>query len=172
MYLVAFAFQVIDFRRVQPPHAAVHRHSQIMPLPLFQLPQRLLQLLRKRKVGHRFQHIIQRPNGISADGILRHVGNEHDQHPAVPLPDAAGGLHAVQVLHLHIQKDDVEGGTVVFQYFVAVGKAGHLKLGAVLAGVTAHIVGQLVAYRGFVLDNGNFNHGRSLGFVVLFTIKV
>lgn len=158
MHLVAFAFQVIDFCRVQPPHAAVHRHGQVMPLPLFQLSQRLLQLLRKRKVGHRFQHIIQRPNGISADGILRHVGNEHNQHPAVPLPDAAGGLHAVQVLHLHIQKDDVELRAVIFQNLHPVRKLRYLKRRAVLPGVPLHIPRQLFPHRRLVLHNRNPGH--------------
>ena len=169
---MAVTFHIVDGGGVQAAHTAVHRDCQVMPRPPGQLVDRLLQLLRKRKVRHGLEHVIQRPHRVPLDGILRHVGDEDEQHIVIQLADALGGLHAVEALHLHIQKDDVEGGTVVFQYFVAVGKAGHLKFGAVLAGVTAHIVGQLVAYRGFVLDNGNFNHGRSLGFVVLFTIKV
>ena len=117
-----------------------------------------MQLLRKRKVGHRFQHIIQRPNGISADGILRHVGKEHDQHPAVPLPDAAGGLHAVQVLHLHIQKDDVELRAVIFQNLHPIRKLRYLKRRAVLPGVPLHIPRQLFPHRRLVLHNRNPGH--------------
>ena len=164
--LVAVTFHIIDGGGVQAAHAAVHGDGQIMPRPPCQLVDRLLQLLRKGKVRHRFQYIVQRTDLVPFDGILRHVGDEHEQYIVVQLADALGSLHAVQPLHLNIKEDHVKGRAVVLQNLIAIGEACHLKLGAVLAGVAAHIVVQLVAYGGFILDNGNFDHSGSLGFVV------
>ena len=45
MHPVAFAFHIIDLRGVQPPQAALHRHSQIVPGAAAELFLGLLQLL-------------------------------------------------------------------------------------------------------------------------------
>jgi len=58
---VALAFQIIDEGGVQPPKPALHRQGQIVPHPAAQLLLHLPELLRKGKVGHRFEHIVQRP---------------------------------------------------------------------------------------------------------------
>ena len=53
------------------PQAALHGDRQIMPDMAADFFHSLLQLLGKRKVGHRLEHIIQRPYRIPLDGILR-----------------------------------------------------------------------------------------------------
>lgn len=77
--------------------------------------------------------------------------------PAVPLPDAAGGLHAVQVLHLHIQKMmSTAGGNL--PEFPPIRKLRYLKRRAVLPGVPLHIPRQLFPHRRLVLHNRNPGH--------------
>ena len=73
MDAAALTLDIINRSSVQSAHAAVHRHSQIMPRPLGQLVHSLLQLLRERKVRHRLEYVIQRTDGVPLDGILRHA---------------------------------------------------------------------------------------------------
>ena len=124
----------------------------------------LLQLLGKRKVGHRLEHIIQRPYRIPLDGILRHIGNEDQHHIRIQRPDAPGRLHPVQMLHLHIQEHDVVHRAVIFQNIHAIGKLRHRKLCAVLPGVPLHIAHQLLTHSGLVLHHCNADHAPHLPF--------
>ena len=151
---MAFAFDVINARGIQPPQAALHRHRQIVPGAAAQLLLHLLQLLRKRKVRHRLEDIIQRPHRIALDGILRHIGDEHEHHLRVQLPDAPGRLHTVQMLHLDIQKDQVIGRAVILQDLQSVREGLHLKRGPVLPGVPLNVSHQLLPDLRFILHDG------------------
>ena len=158
MHPMALAFHIIDLRGVQPPQAALHRHSQIVPGAAAELFLGLLQLLRKGKIGHRLEHIVQRAHGVALDGVLGHVGDEEEHHVPVQLSDAPGRLHPVQMLHLHIQQDDVVHGAVCIQNLHPIGKFRHRKLGAVLAGIPLDVALQLFPDSRFVFHHGNADH--------------
>ena len=170
MDAVALTLDIIDRSSVQSAHAAVHRHSQIMPCPLGQLVHSLLQLLRERKVRHRLEHVVQRTDGVPLDGILRHVRNKNQQHIAVQLADTAGSLHAVQMLHLYVKKNYVVDRAVVLKDFDAVGEHCHLKLGAILPRVALHIPRQLLPDGGLILYDCNAGHPQCLPFCFFFSI--
>ena len=121
-----------------------------------------MQLLREGKIRHRLQHVIQCAYGVPLDGVLGHVRDEDEQHVTVQCADAAGGLHAVEVLHLHIQKNNIVDRPIFFQNFHTVGEHRHLDLGVVLAHIALHIAHQLVADSGLILDDGDADHCSSV----------
>ena len=158
---VSLAFQIIDEGRIQPPHPALHRQGQIMPCAAAQLFFGLAQLLRKRKIRHRLEHIVQRAHRVPADGILCHIRDKNDDDVLVQLPHPPGRLHAVQMLHLHVQKQNVVHRAVIIQQLHAVGELRHRELGAVLPGVPLHIALQLRPHLCLVLDQSNAYHCRT-----------
>ena len=129
-----------------------------MAHPPCQLVDRLLQLLRKGKIRHGLQHIIQRAHGVPLDGILRHIGDKNQQYIVIQCADAAGGFHTVKVRHLDIQKNYVVDRAVIFENFHAAAKHRDLKRRAVLPRITLHIAGQLLLHGSLVLHNGNARH--------------
>ena len=140
MDAVSLAFQIIDEGRIQPPHPALHRQGQIMPCAAAQLFFGLAQLLRKRKIRHRLEHIVQRAHGVPADGVLGHIRDEDDDH---------------------VQKQDVVHRAVIIQQLHAVSELRHRELGAVLPGVPLHIALKLRPHLCLVLDQSNAYHCRT-----------
>ena len=107
------------------------------------------------------EHKIQRPHLVPADGILGHIGHEHQHHVLVAAAQLFCGFHAVQAGHLDIQQDNVKAGGLLGDDLAAVGKAFHLKLRAVLPAVTVDIFFQLLAAALVILNNGNAQSGPS-----------
>lgn len=163
---MAFAFQIIEGCHIHPAQAPFHRDGEKGLLPRPQPGHRLLQLLRKGKVGHRLEHIIQRIHRIAPDGELGHVGDEDEQHVLVHLADAFGGGHAVHAAHLYIQQDDVINGTVVGDDLVPVIEQAQLKHPPELAFIAADIIGQLGLHLFVVLHNGNADHACAAPFLM------
>ena len=159
---MALTLNVVDACRIQSAHAAVHRNGQIVAHTAGQLVHSLLQLLRKGKIRHGLQHIIQRPHRVPLDGILRHVGNKNQQHIAVQRADAAGGLHAVQMRHLNIKKNNVVDRTVFLKDLNAACKGRNLKRCTVLPCIALHIACQLLPDGGLVFHDRNAGHPQHL----------
>ena len=132
-----------------------------MPHPAAQLLLHLPELLRKGKVGHRFEHIVQRTHRVPADGVLGHIRDEDDDDVLVQLPHPPGRLHPVQMLHLHVQKQDIVHRAVIIQQLHPVGKLRHSKLGAILPGVPLHIALQLRPHLCLVLHKSDAYHCRT-----------
>ena len=162
MHPVPLAFQVIDACGVQSAQPALHRHSEVALCPLFQPGNSLEQLLRKGEVGHRLQHIVQRSHRVAPDGILRHVGDEDQDHLCIHLPDALCRGHAVQMFHLHIQKNNIVDRAVVVQNVHPVRKERYFKFCPVLPGIPPDILLQYPLYLRVILYDRHPDHGPHL----------
>ena len=90
-----------------------------------------------------------------------HIRDKNDDDVLVQLPHPPGRLHPVQMLHLHVQKQNVVHRAVIIQQLHAVGEFRHRKLGAVLPGVPLHIPLKLRPHLCLVLDQSNAYHCRT-----------
>ena len=161
MHPVAFAFQIIQPGAVQPPQAALHRDHEIVAGAAGQIFLGLFQLLGKCKIRHRLQHIVQRPHRVAPDGILRHIGDEDQDDVCIHLPDALCRGHAVQMLHLHIQKNNVVDGAVIVQNVHPVRKDRYLKFCPVLPGIPPDVLLQYPLHLRVILYDCHPDHDRT-----------
>ena len=79
----------------------------------------------------------------------------------IKLPHPPGRLHPVQMLHLHVQKQDIVHRAVIIQQLYPVGELRHGKLSAILPGVPLHIALQLRPHFCLVLHQSDAYHCRT-----------
>ena len=82
----------------------------------------------ERPIADRLEHIIQRVHLVPLDGVLGHVGHEHQHHIRVHRTDALRRPEAAQPGHFHIQKNDVIPGLVPLSNDGPVRKGFHFRL--------------------------------------------
>ena len=111
------------------------------------------EFLAEREPRHRFEQVGQRLHLVSADGVLRRRGDEDDDDAVVALAYAPCGLHAVHLLHLDVEQQDVIDGCVVFDERRAVVECGDDELFALLALVPVEIIEDELTGGGVVLDH-------------------
>ena len=63
----------------------------------------------------RLHQISQGPHAVPVKDVVGIAGDEHQLKPAVRRPKPPGGLHAVQLPHLHVQEHQVQFPGVMFQ---------------------------------------------------------
>ena len=105
--IMALHLDVPDLRclDVLGPVVCVHlQDGAVVFLGRFQRPG---DLEFEREVVDRLQHKVQRVHLIPGDGVLRQIGHEHQHCIRCRLPHFAGGVHTVQVGHLHIHEYDL-----------------------------------------------------------------
>ena len=103
---------------------------------------------------HRFEDEVQRVDGVSADGIIRQIRNEHQIHVLVTLADAFCRRQAVKALHLDVEENQVIVRRVVLQNLVAVGKQADLHVPLASLKILQHIGLQLLPHLVVVLHDG------------------
>ena len=128
---------------------------------------RLAETLGEGEIRNRFEHIVERVHTISSDGVLRHVGDEHDDHVAIDIAYVFGCGHAVHRFHFDIHEDDVvHAGPVVIHNIFSVGVYGDVEPFPHFSAVSPQIVLQFAGILRFVLDDGNVDaHNTSIGFM-------
>ena len=109
-------------------------------------------------VIHRLEHIVQRIHLIALDGVLRHVGHEHQHGVPVHGPYLFRRAEAVQPRHLHVHKDDVPARLVMGRDDRPVLDGHGLHLQAVFGGVLPDEPAQLVPHLLLVFDNRDLQH--------------
>ena len=132
----AARFQIIDLAGVQHLHSPAGQLQHDLPAapplhPLDGAGKPDAQLF----IRHRLEHIIHRIHGITPDGVLCHVGHEHKHRLLIHCPDALRCRKAIQLRHLHIQKDDVIPAAVLLHELRTIRKGRHFGLDALLGSV-------------------------------------
>ena len=151
---------IVDLLGVQPPDAVGQGQQDLAVLPLPGPPDGPGEPDGEGVVVHRLENEVQGTHGVAVDGVLGHVGHEHEHHVAVHAPQTPGGLHAVEPGHLDVQQDDVVLGRIVLQQVRAVGEEDDLEGLSGLPGVLLDVGVQLLPLLGLVLHDGDA-HGSS-----------
>ena len=99
---------------------------------------------------------------VAFQGVLQHVGDEDDDRFAALFPKGPGGLHAVALRHLDVQKDQIAAVfAVLFQKLRAAFAQGHIELHAGFFAVFQQKAMERAAHFRFVVTNDDLDHGRS-----------
>ena len=115
----------------------------------------LIQLCGKRIILNRLQHIIQRTDRITFNGILRQCRDKNDQHIRISLPNLPGGVHAIQERHFNIQQDQVPYWAVAGNKLHSILKTRISDLYGMLCFIAFQICLQNSAVCVLILYNGN-----------------
>ena len=116
---------------------------------------RPFQLLAECEVRHRLEQIGERLHFVPVDRVLRGGGDEHDNHSVVALADAPGRRHAVHVLHLDVQKQNVVHRRIILDDLLTIVEYGNREFRTGFAAVLIEIVKHPLAGGGIVLDHSN-----------------
>ena len=113
----------------------------------------------KDRVLHRLDDEVEGADLVAADGVLRHVGHENDLRADAAAAQLVGGVHAVHLGHLYVQKDDVmaAGGSRVQELRAVRVLADADALGLLRAEAPDHLP-QLGADVLLVVNDGNVKH--------------
>lgn len=150
---------IVDVPGLQHLDAACQRQDDALPLPALRPADGLGQLHGEHVIVHRLQQEVQRVHLVAVDGVLSHLGDEHQHRLLVHLPDAPGRFHAVHIRHGDVQQDDVILRPIVLYQIHSAGEAGDLHLRGVGLPILPQKLRQLRTGFRFVLCNSNPQHG-------------
>ena len=147
--------EIKDVREIHPhlPLAGFDEHG-IVAVAAHHVD-RFLELLRKREPWQRFEQVGQGAHFVAADGVLRGRGDEDDHDVVVAFADAAGGGHAVHLLHFNIEQQNVVNGGIFLHDARAVVEYGDGELLAGLALVAIEVIEYQLAACRVVLDDSD-----------------
>ena len=152
---------VVDLLGIQPPDAVGEGQEDLAVLPVLGPGDGPGKADGEGVVVHRLENEVQGAHGVTVDGVLGHVGHEHEDHVAVHQAQPLSGLHAVEAGHFDVQEDDVVLGGVALQQVHAVGEGDHLKGAAGLLGVLQDVGPQQLPLFGLVFYNGDAHRSPS-----------
>ena len=91
--------------------------------------ERSLQLGAELVVADGLEHEVQGIHLVPADGVLGHVGDEHQHHIRIHRANALGSVHAAKLRHFNIQKDQIKMISLfhIFPKTFAIKKHGSLN---------------------------------------------
>ena len=151
-------FQIKDVVGIQQLHPAADLQGHLPAAAALDALQGALQLGAELVVADGLEHKVERVDLIPADGILCHVGDEHEHHIRVLPADALRRRHAAELWHLNIQKDDVKPGAVRLHKLCSVREGGHVQLVSALLRILRDEPAELRPHGVVVLDHGDFRH--------------
>ena len=151
-------FQIKDVVGIQQLHPAADLQGHLPAAAALDALQGALQLGAELVVADGLEHKVERVNLIPADGILCHVGDEHEHHIRVLPADALRRRHTAEHWHLNIQKDDVKTGAVRLHKLCPVREGGHVQLVSALLRILRDEPAELRPHGVVVLDHGDFRH--------------
>ena len=167
--VVALAFDVINLTDIQAHLSAFHfdRHI-IFLLFLLHLFDSFSENLRKCKIGDRFYNISQGVYQISLNCELDRRGNKDKRYIFIQFPDFFSSLHAVQMFHLDIEKNDIVV-CFIFTYNVqTIVKDGNLEGKGMFGFILFQIPGEYLYIRIFIFNNCNSDHSLSFLFFIIY----
>ena len=85
------AFHVVQPGDIQLLDAAPGGDHDIMCLPLFDPADGPVQALAEREIADRLEYVVHRVHGVAPDGVLRHIGDENNDHLRIQLANFRGG---------------------------------------------------------------------------------
>ena len=150
--------QVQNIIGIQQLHTAAHLQGNLPATAALDALERPLQLGAELVVADGLEHEVQGIHLVPADGVLGHVGDEHQHHIRIHLPDAFGGRHAAQGGHLDVQEDNVKAGAVGVHDLGPIGKSGHVQLAAAFPGILGNKSAKLLPHGVVVFHYGDFSH--------------
>ena len=151
-------FQIKDVVGIQQLHPAADLQGHLPAAAALDALQGALQLGAELVVADGLEHKVERVDLIPADGILCHVGDEHEHHIRVLPADALRRRHTAELWHLNIQKNDVKPGAVRFHKLCPVREGGHVQLVSTLLRILRDEPAELRPHGVVVLDHGDFRH--------------
>ena len=150
--------QVQNIIGIQQLHTAAHLQGNLPATAALDALERPLQLGAELVVADGLKHEVQGIQLVPADGVLGHVGDEHQHHIRIHLTDAFGGRHAAQGGHLDVQEDNVKAGAVGVHDLGPIGKSGHVQLAAAFPGILGNKSAKLLPHGVVVFHYGDFSH--------------
>ena len=150
--------QVQNIIGIQQLHTAAHLQGNLPATAALDALERPLQLSAELVVADGLEHEVQGIHLVPADGVLGHVGDEHQHHIRIHLTDAFGGRHAAQGGHLDVQEDNVKAGAVGVHDLGPIGKSGHVQLAAAFPGILGNKSAKLLPHGVVVFHYGDFSH--------------
>ena len=150
--------QVQNIIGIQQLHTAAHLQGNLPATAALDALERPLQLGAELVVADGLKHEVQGIHLVPADGVLGHVGDEHQHHIRIHLTDAFGGRHAAQGGHLDVQEDNVKAGAVGVHDLGPIGKSGHVQLAAAFPGILGNKSAKLLPHGVVVFHYGDFSH--------------
>ena len=150
--------QVQNIIGIQQLHTAAHLQGNLPATAALDALERPLQLGAELVVADGLKHEVQGIHLVPADGVLGHVGDEHQHHIRIHLTDAFGGRHAAQGGHLDVQEDNVKAGAVGVHDLGPIGKSGHVQLASAFPGILGNKSAKLLPHGVVVFHYGDFSH--------------
>ena len=147
-------FQIKDVVGIQQLHPAAYLQGHLPAAAALDA----LQLGAELVVADGLEYKVERVDLIPADGILCHVGDEHEHHIRVLPTDALRRRHTAERWHLNIQKNDVKPGAVRLHKLCPVREGGHVQLVSALLRILRDEPAELRPHGVVVLDHGDFRH--------------
>ena len=151
-------FQIKDVVGIQQLHPAADLQGHLPAAAALDALQGALQLGAELVVADGLEHKVERVDLIPADGILCHVGDEHEHHIRVLPADALRRRHTAELWHLNIQKNGVKPGAVRLHKLCSVREGGHVQLVSALLRILRDEPAELRPHGVVVLDHGDFRH--------------
>ena len=163
-------FHIQDFTGLQPNHSACGMESDPLGAVPAQIPQRFLQFEGEVPIGYRLDQIVQRIHRVARQGILGHIGHEHQQHIRVPLAQQTGCLDTVDARHIHIHDDQVKLAGIPVQESLSIRIIGVGPFQPYLPGKPVQILLQHLRILRVVIHQSNSQTGRLLFRWIAFSI--
>ena len=158
--LMAHDLNVDDFCGVDVAQALPRLDGDARPLLARGRIHGAAELEREGGVAHRLHDEVDGAHLIAFDGVLGHVGHEDDLGGDACLAQHARRIHAIDLVHLDVEQDDVLGGAGG-EELLPVRIAGSDDLLAPLIGEALDHASKLAAHPSLIIDDRDPQHAPS-----------